>query len=499
MINDPAPGELQDATLVGARWVVIARVVAELLLLGSTVVLARLLKPAAFGHAAIALIFTALAGTLISGVAGPLLIQRARLTSAYCEATVLLGAGLGVAFALATFLAAPVLATPLFGHETAGLIQLASTGFVLTGVAVAPQALLQRQLRFRRLSQIEIAGTVLGTAASIAFVLAGFGASAIVLGALIGIGVSSGGALISVTPVRPRWHRQELGEVARFGAMASMSALAALTYSNIDYAILGARLNAGALGLYWRAYQLGAEYQGKISVVMLRLAFPVYSRSADHDQLKRMRRRIVRVHATVIFPLLGILIATAPELIPFVYGSAWRGAVLPTQILAGVGMMAAVLTGIGQLMYAIGELRRMMVLSWVSVVVYATTIYLVAPHGITAVCIADACLYFALLISSHYFLASKQAGIPLRSLWEEVGPALAATAVLLAVCAPLASLLHQSQVAAPVVVTVAAAVALPVYLLVIRRLSRNAWDDVRLLRSHVVRARGQARPEISPA
>lgn len=486
----PAPSEtLREATLVGVRWVALARVIAEVMLLASTVVLARLLPPAAFGHAAVALIFTSLAGMLIVGVAAPLLIQRPQITRAECEASALLGILLGAAFTGATVLGAPLIATPVFGSETAHLVQLASVGFLISGLSAAPQALLQRHLRFRRLSGIEIVATVLGTTLSIGLALAGAGAGAIVAGALAGLAVWSAGSLLATPFVAPRWHRREIAEVARFGAMAAMSGLAALTYSNIDYAIVGARLSPAALGLYWRAYQLGAEYQGKISVVMLRLAFPVYSRSTDIDQLRRLRKRIVRAHATIIFPLLAILIATAPELIPFVYGQAWRAAVVPTQILAAVGMMAAVLTGIGQLMFALGELRRMVILSWISVALYATTIYLVAPLGLTAVCIADACLYFALLISSHYFLAQRQAGIPLRSLWGEVGPALAATALILAICGPLAGLLHRDGLAAPLLVLAVTAVALPSYLLAIRVLSRAAWEDVRLLRSRVLPGR----------
>ena len=62
--------------------------------------------------------------------------------------------------------------------------------------------------------------------------------------------------------------------------------------------------------------------------------------AGDLDEVRRMRARIVRVHAAVLFPLLFGLIALAPVFVPFVYGDAWEPAVPLTQILAVGGLVA---------------------------------------------------------------------------------------------------------------------------------------------------------------
>ena len=108
---------------------------------------------------------------------------------------------------------------------------------------------------------------------------------------------------------------------------------------NVDYVILAARLPAAQVGYYLRAFQLGSDYQSKISGILLRVAFPVLSRSRDLDEVRRMRARIVRVHAAVLFPLLFGLIALAPVFVPFVYGDAWEPAVPLTQIIAVGGLV----------------------------------------------------------------------------------------------------------------------------------------------------------------
>src|SRR5205823_14152932 len=89
--------------------------------------------------------------------------------------------------------------------------------------------------------------------------------------------------------------------------------------------------------------------------IMLRIAFPVFSRAGSLERMRSTRRRIVRVHAVVIVPLLALFIALAPVLVPAVFGSRWSPAVLPSQILAGCGMITAVVTGLWPLMLAIGR------------------------------------------------------------------------------------------------------------------------------------------------
>ena len=136
---------------------------------------------------------------------------------------------------------------------------------------------------------------------------------------------------------------------------AAFAGLVAVAFTNANYVIVAMRFSATTAGLYWRGFQLGVAYQEKISGIMMRVAFPVYSRTGDRDSLRDLHRRATRLHATALFPLLAIVVVTAPVLVPFLFGPAWEGAVLPAQLLAFAGMMAAVLTGYPQVMLAIGQ------------------------------------------------------------------------------------------------------------------------------------------------
>jgi len=105
-------------------------------------------------------------------------------------------------------------------------------------------------------------------------------------------------------------------------------------FSNVDYAIIGARLGALQTGLYFRAYTLAVEYQGKLSIVMGQVGFPVLARTRDAAELAHLHRQMVRLLTIVTFPLLVLLAIGAPVLVPFLFWSCWVGEVVLVQILA---------------------------------------------------------------------------------------------------------------------------------------------------------------------
>ena len=73
----PAEETLKETTIRGLRWLAVTRMVGETLALAAAVALARLITPAAFGHAAVALIFLPLAGILTFEGFASALVQRA--------------------------------------------------------------------------------------------------------------------------------------------------------------------------------------------------------------------------------------------------------------------------------------------------------------------------------------------------------------------------------------------------------------------------------------
>lgn len=485
--------ELRTATLSGVRWATTARLGAELLGLVSMVTLARLIPPAEFGHAVIALVVVTFAVIVNFEFVGVPLVQTTSVTRRQLEAAVVASLGLGVLLCSATLLFGITAAATVFDARTAEFIQLVAPAFLLGALGAVPRAMLQRRLDFAAMTMIEVASLASGLLTSIVLALAGLDAEAIVLGSLTTAALATLILVLRGPLPRPRWHRDGMRDLASFGLASGLAATMGSTFRNVDYAIVGARLGAAQLGFYWRGFQLGVMHQGKISGIMLRIALPVYSRATSLQDMRALRRRITRAHATVILPLQATLIAVAPVLVPWLFGPRWEPAVVPTQILAVAGMFLALLTGVGPLVTAVGRPRALLAFNAASLAAYAGAVYVAAPYGLTAVCATAVLVYAGQLACAQVLLLRRLVGIPVREFGSDAGPGGVSSLALLGVTLGFMQVAETAGLPAAVTLALAAPVAAGTYLLTLRALFPPAWGDLALLGRLAFRRRGHRR------
>ena len=484
---------IKEATISGVRWVMLTRAVSEVLALGCIVLLARHVSPAEFGHAAVALIFVPLAGILTFEGFASALVQREQVDETHRQVAMLSSLLGGAMLTLLVLALDPLVWRPVFGTETGNLIALVSPVFFISALGTVSRATLWRRLDFRRMSLIDMTATTLGNVVPVVLALSlGLGARAIIIGALSQTALTAVLLLAVAPPPLPRWHRSSQREIGGFGLAAALAGLVDVMFRNVDYAILAARLPAGQVGIYWRAFNLGVVYQDKLSSVMMQLAFPVYSRTESREEMRALHERAARVHAAVIFPLLASLIVLGPVLIPFVLGGEWIPAVRPAQILALAGMIAAVLTGYPQVMLAVGRPRTLLNFNMAMLVVYAALIAITAKLGLITVAIAVVLAYVLILLGVYRFMLQRHLGIAVSRLVPELGPAVAGCLGLAAIGEPLRRLLYPAVGAAPTIV-IAGSAGIAAYCFVLRRVSRPAWDDLIGLATRVLPLRRGSR------
>ena len=488
--------ELKEATFKSLRWATLARIAAQVLTLGVGVLLAHLIPPDEFGRVAVALVVSELALALSNQGAGSVLVQRRELERAHVEATATLALAVGVLLTLATLLLAPIVTTPLFGEATTNLFKLLSPAFVIAAVGIVPLSMMERKLDFRRISMIEIATVAVSAASSVVYALLGLDAEAYVLGFITGL-LAWAGLLVALGPaVLPKWRPREMREVAVFGVPAGLASMAMVGYGNVDYLILGARLSPAQVGFYYRAYTLGVQYETKISDIIQRVAFPVYSRTQDADHMRAVRSRIVRINAAVIYPALALFIAIAPELVPWVFGSRWEPAVLPAQILAVAGMARMVNNGTPALLLAAGRPRALLAFNLCRLTALGVAVMVAVPYGLVAVCVAVSSFQVIVTVTSYSLMLPRLVGITLRRLALDVAPAIVSSGIMLAVIFPVVGALTASDLSSPVIVLLVSALAAPIYLLALRMTAPRAWADVLLVARRVLPRLGRTRSRL---
>ncbi len=481
--------DLTQAAAGGLRWVTYARIVIEVSMLGSMVVLARLIPPAEFGIFALIIIVQELALTMPMEGIGSALVQRRSITRRHLEGGLVLSLGVAVVLTLVTVVLARVVVEPLFGARTASLVLLAVPWYVLGALYAVPMAVLRRKLDFRRMSIIDVTQSLSRIAIMLVLAFAGLDAEALIVGSLAGMAAAVALAAVFVRIPLPRWRRQEMRDLLPYGGPAALSAIAWTGFRNGDYAIIGGTLGAAAAGFYWRGYQLAVEYQRKISVVMTQMAFPVLARAESTEDRFALRRRMVQLLTVVLFPLLALLVLLAPVMVPWLFGPAWEPAVLPTQILALGGAAVLVTDTVGSALMAAGRARAMLVYGVAHFVVYAGAVLLVASHGLAAVAIAAAVVHSVFLVIAYAVLLHGREGNPFTELWGDVAPAMLACVALVALAGPAE--LGLSSLHAPVLIHIAGVAAAGGigYLAALRVGFPAAWGDLAAALRRVLPAR----------
>ena len=485
----PAPSELRDAAARGVRWSLISRPTIELLQLGSIVILARLVAPAEFGRYAVALIAQEVANVVVAGGLSNALVQRKKVTLEHEQAGIALGLLAGVVMGLLTMVAATVLVTPVFGARTALFVRLMAPLCLISSLTTVPMATLRRRLSFRRVSEIEMLSSASRVAVCVALALAGLGGEALVLGVLVGAVVGAMFAWFSAPPPSPRLRVQPARELLSYGLPVSLATIGWVGFSNVDYAVIGARLGAVPTGLYYRAYTIAVEYQSKISVVMTQVGFPVLARTRDSDELTRLHRHMVRMLTIVLFPMLALLAITAPVLVPFVFGARWASAVVPVQILALGGASTLVIDAAGTVLMAKGRARALLGYGFAHFIIYGITVLLVVQWGIVAVAIDASIVHSVFLVVAYVLILQGSGESPLRRLWDDVAPASLSAAGMAAIAVPASIALRGAGLPAAVWLLVVALIAVPAYLLVLRTGFPSTWRTQRTIIERILPAR----------
>ena len=205
----------------------------------------------------------------------------------------------------------------------------------------------------------------------------------------------------------------ELREIAALRASPpGLASMAMVGYGNVDYLILGAKLSPAQVGFYYRAYTLGVQYETKISNIVSRIAFPIYSRTQDLDHMRAVRSRVIRINAVVIYPLLALFIATAPQLVPWLFGPAVGAGRGPAQILTVAGMARMINNGTPSLVLAAGKPRTLLAFNLYRLATLAVVVFLAAPYGLTVVCVAVAAFQVITLIGSTGSCSRGSPGSP---------------------------------------------------------------------------------------
>ncbi len=329
--------ELRHRTLGGMLWTTSGAGVQTVLRTILMLVLARLIGPEAFGVVGAAVVILNIA--LVLGQLGlnVAIVQRAELDAAHVRTAFTLAFFWGTALSCAIALLAPAV-TAFFGF--AGLTDvLRAIALIplLSNASLVAEGLLQRSLAFRKLAIVSVITFLLGFGVvGIGLAVLGWGVWALVA-AYLSETAARAVILMAVQPHPKKFllNRAAAKNLMTFGGGYTGWRLAQAAAQSLDNVVVGRWLGAEALGLYGRAYQITSMPTALLGRAFTIVLFPVLSRvQQDLPRLASAYRQILSVVAVLTLPVVAGAVVLAPELVIVLLGPAWKGVILPLQILA---------------------------------------------------------------------------------------------------------------------------------------------------------------------
>lgn len=457
-VQKASSGENLDRALVhGIAWTGAARAVTQALSWASTLIVVHLLAPSDYGLVGMAALYLGLVRLVSEFGLGVAVLARRDLTHDQIRQL----NSFAVLFGIAGFAVSAAAAVPLsvFFHAPAlpAVILASSTVSVFSAFRSVPAALLQRDMRFKDLSVIEMARAIVSVATVITLAALGFGYWSLVWNEVLAtIAASLFSMWLRPTGFQwPRWNA--LGAALNFSGQVLMSRLAWYTYSNADFLVAGKFLGEAALGAYTIAWTLTNMPVEKVTTLVLAVTPTFFSRAQhDNGEISRYLLLLTEGLAVITFPVAVGIALTAHDFVYVVLGAKWSAAIGPLQLLAIYTSVRSITPLVNQALTMTGRARHVMLNSIWSAVVFPPAFWIGSHWGPTGIAAAWAIIFpfFAVHLYRHLF---SEIGLAPSRYFRALGPALAGCGVM-AIGVILARLAMPAQV--PLVARFAAEVCL---------------------------------------
>ncbi len=335
----PAPPQKPaDRTLVRAvAWTGAGRWATQLLTWGSTIVVARILAPSDYGLFGMATIYLGLVALISEFGFGQAVItlremsakQIAQLNSLSIAAgALLLGISCAVAGPLGRFFHSPKLPP---------VVAVMSLSFLISGAQVVPDALLQRDLRFKLLASFDTVRAVFQAGTTVVLALLGSSYWSLALGSLAGAVVGAAMAVIA-RPHSFAWPRlKEIKHALKFSGDVLTARVAWYAYANSDFLVAGRILGQAPLGAYTVAWTIASTPVEKITNMISRVSPAFFS--AVQDDKPHLRRYLLGITdglSLLTFPASLGMALVADQFVRVVLGAKWAAGDHPLATAGGV-------------------------------------------------------------------------------------------------------------------------------------------------------------------
>lgn len=320
-----AEQSLKDKTVKGVIWSSVERFSVQGVHFLVMIVIARLLDPKDFGLVGMLAIFMAVSQSIIdSGFSQALIRKQDRTDTDQCT-VFYFNIVVSLCLYLILFAIAPWVADFYNEPQLTSLMRALCLMVVINSMAVVQRAIYTATLNFKTQAKATFMAAIVSGVVGVSLAWLGFGVWALVWQQLSSA-IANTLLLWWYSSWRPRliYSWKSFRELFAFGSNMLISGLLDTIYNNIYQIVIGKIFSASSLGFFTQAKHISALPSSNIHSIIGRVTYPVLSKLQDDDErLAANYRKILRMSAFIIFPLMCGLAGLSRPLINLMLGSKW--------------------------------------------------------------------------------------------------------------------------------------------------------------------------------
>lgn len=316
---------LKRKTLKGTIWSSVERFSVQGIQFIVMIIMARVLTPDDYGLVGMLAIFIAVSQSLIDSGFSQAIIRKLDRSQTDNSTAFYFNIAVGVILYAVLFFCAPLIAEFYQQPLLTPLTRIIGLGLIFNSLAVVQRALLTVDLDFKTQAKASLAGAVLSGTIGIWMAYAGFGVWAIAIQQIANLAVVTIGLWL-LSGWKPSWvySWSSFRKLFGFGSKLMISGLLNTAYENIYPIVIGKVYNASDLGYFTRAQNFSSLISSNTTGILQRVTYPVLcSIQNDDTRLREAYRKLLRLAAFIIFPILVGLGSVGRPLIQVLLTDKW--------------------------------------------------------------------------------------------------------------------------------------------------------------------------------
>lgn len=422
---------LKKDTTKGVFWSLIERFGTQGVQFLVMLVMARLLSPNDYGVVGMLVVFVAIAQAFVDGGFSQALIRKKDRTKVDNSTVFYFNIVVSVLIYLIFYLFAPCVSTFYNMPTLTPFMRVICLSIIINAFGVVQRALFNANIDFKAQAKASLIAIVISGAIGITLAFRGFGPWALVWQQLSNLVVNTLFLWI-YSEWRPilAYSWKSFNELFSFGSKLLATSLLNAIYNNIQTIVIGKLYAAKSLGLYTRAAHFADLPSQQFTSVFMRVTFPVLCKVQDDlERLTSVYRRMLRVSAYIVFPLLIGMAAVAHPMIEVFIGKQWIECAYMLQIICFAEMWYPIHAINLDILQVSGRSDLFLKIEIYKKIVSLALLAISAPFGIIAMCYSNLlssliCLY----INTYY--SSKILGISLLSQLKDLFPTISLAMVM---------------------------------------------------------------------